>query len=287
MMSATTAVSTIAPPINWPPVGASLKASQTQNGISGVSSVAINAACAAGKCREPSTKNVRPKATCRTPNAARMTMWSRRHARYVLRERQARRSSQEIRERRGGDQRRIAIAPRGDGHAGDRQHHQQSQQNPADVGTRRCAADTDRDAQHGDCARQHGAPARHFPEPDPGKHRRREWDGRHDDRHVGDAGQLQRRDKKEHRHRGEHREQQAAAMHPCQVRQARSALNEDEKHDGRRAGENAAPEQDREGVERQQPDKEWGCAPGDGGGRDQRDAKTMSGCCVRHHENSR
>ena len=46
-MSATTAVSTIAPPNNWPAVGASLKASQTQNGISGVSSVAINAACAA------------------------------------------------------------------------------------------------------------------------------------------------------------------------------------------------------------------------------------------------
>ena len=47
-----TAASTIAPPISWLLVGASLNTSHIQNGISGVSSVPIRDDCAAGKWRD-------------------------------------------------------------------------------------------------------------------------------------------------------------------------------------------------------------------------------------------
>jgi hypothetical protein len=52
-----------APPTRARSAGISWNASHTQNGISGVSSVAIKVACPDGNSRQPSTNNVSPKAT--------------------------------------------------------------------------------------------------------------------------------------------------------------------------------------------------------------------------------
>jgi hypothetical protein len=71
-MSAITAPMTSAPPIRAREDGASWNASHIQNGISGVSSVAIRAAWLEGSRREPSMYSDRPIATWQNPNIAKM-----------------------------------------------------------------------------------------------------------------------------------------------------------------------------------------------------------------------
>ena len=83
-----------------PGAGTSWNASHIQNGISGVSSVAIRVACPDGSSREPSTNRVRPNATWKNPNAARMPRSVPAYAGYAVGEGNADDAAEPVRQRR-------------------------------------------------------------------------------------------------------------------------------------------------------------------------------------------
>jgi hypothetical protein len=88
--------------------------------------------------------------------------------------------------------------------------------------------------------------------------------GGDDDRHVGDAGGLQRRNERHHAQRRERSDQPAASPQSHEIAQPRPALDQQVKGRDQAAAEQATPEQDGPGVQGQQPREERGGAPGDG-----------------------
>ena len=119
---------------------------------------------------------------------------------------------------------------------------------PRDIGAARGTADNDCDAAKRDQRSQQGSQSRRLAKPDPGQRRGGKRLRGDDDRHIGHAGQLQRRNERHHGKRREAGDQPSVGFHPGQFAQAAAALRDNQKRRDEPAAKQSAPEQDRPGV---------------------------------------